>query len=176
MTDLSGVWTLADAGGGEAVPMPVPGDVHSALVAAGRIPDPYHGRNEYAVRWVADRDWLLTRSFEDAGGPRLLVLDGLDTVAEVRLNGTAVLEAATSFREHVAAVETVAGENRIEIVLRSNTRAANEMQARAAVLRALAQPATARSRTATCCASRNATSAGTGTSPSRRSGSTAGSR
>jgi beta-mannosidase len=130
MTDLSGVWALADAAGGEAVAMPVPGDAYSALLAAGRIPDPYAGRNEYDVRWVADRDWVLSRSFQADGGPRLLVIDGLDTVAEVRLNGAPVLEAATSFREHVAPVEPVAGENRIAIVLRSNTRAANELQAR----------------------------------------------
>ena len=55
--------------------MRVPGDVHSALLAAGVIPDPYHGRNEYAVRWVADRDWTLTPQLRapDADGPWTLV-------------------------------------------------------------------------------------------------------
>ncbi len=129
MLDLSGNWSLADERGEFSLPAAVPGDVHSALHAAGLIPDPYHGRNEYGLRWVADRDWTLTRSFEDTGGPRLLVIDGLDTVAAVRLNGAEVLQAATAFREHAAAVETVAGENRIEIDLRSNTRLANDLQA-----------------------------------------------
>ena len=95
MLDLSGTWSLADERGEYSLPAAVPGDVHSALHAAGLIPDPYHGRNEYGLRWVADRDWTLSRSFEDTGGPRLLVVDGLDTVAEVRLNGAVVLQAAS---------------------------------------------------------------------------------
>ncbi len=97
MLDLSGPWSLADAARQFTAPITLPGDVHSALFAAGLIPDPYHGRNEYDVRWVADRDWTLARSFElpDAAGPWTLVLDMLDTVAEVRLNGTRVLDAAT---------------------------------------------------------------------------------
>ena len=129
MTDLSGIWSLADERGDYALSAAVPGDVHSALQAAGLIPDPYVGRNEYGVRWIADRDWTLARSFEDTGGPRLLLVDGLDTVAEVRLNGAVVLRAESAFLGHLAEVDTVPGENRIEVVLRSATRRANELQA-----------------------------------------------
>ena len=105
MTDLSGIWSLADERGDYALSAAVPGDVHSALQAAGLIPDPYVGRNEYGVRWVADRDWTLARSFEDTGGPRLLLVDGLDTVAEVRLNGAVVLRAESAFLGHLAEVD-----------------------------------------------------------------------
>jgi beta-mannosidase len=133
MLDLSGVWALADADGATDLPMRVPGDVHSALAAAGRIPDPYQGRNEYGVRWVADRDWTLTRRFDlPAGhGRRLLVVDGLDTVATVRVNGVVVLETDSAFREHVADVGHAlrAGDNEIAIVLRSVTAEANARQA-----------------------------------------------
>ncbi|TPE49558.1 glycoside hydrolase family 2 protein [Amaricoccus solimangrovi] len=129
MLDLTGDWTLRDAEGEYATTARLPGDVHSALQAAGMIPDPYAGRNEYDLRWIADRDWILSRRFEDTGGARLLHFDCLDTLAEVRLNGAPVLEAATSFRGHDAAVETLAGENRIEITLRSNTRAADALAA-----------------------------------------------
>jgi beta-mannosidase len=59
MIDLSGTWILRDSAGEHDTAMQVPGDVHSALLAAGLIADPYHGRNEYALRWVADRDWIL---------------------------------------------------------------------------------------------------------------------
>ena len=104
MLDLSGAFELVDETGRERLAMTVPGDVHGALLAAGRIPDPYVGRNEYDVRWVADRDWTLSRSFDLPEGHdlRLLVVDGLDTVAEVRLNGVPVLSADSAFREHVA--------------------------------------------------------------------------
>lgn len=51
MIDLAGKWTLADAEGEHSLPAAVPGDVHSVLHAAGHIPDPYAGRNEYGARW-----------------------------------------------------------------------------------------------------------------------------
>ena len=132
MIDLAGIWSLADAEGDYRLPMRVPGDVHTALVAAGVMPDPYAGTNEYGARWVADRDWRLTREVELRGhGPWTLVLDGLDCVAEAHVNGTRVLEAASAFREHVADVtaDVTQGANRIEILLRSNTRAADAAQA-----------------------------------------------
>ena len=34
----------------------VPGDVHQALVAAGRIPDPFWDRNELECAWDEERD------------------------------------------------------------------------------------------------------------------------
>ena len=133
MLDLTGDWTLSEEGGGITAPMRVPGDVHSALLAAGIIPDPYVGRNEYDVRWVADRDWTLTRSFTlpPGDGPWTLVADTLDTVAEIRINGHFVIAHATAFRDLVVPIAdaVVPGENRIEILLRSATREANALQA-----------------------------------------------
>ena len=41
-----------------------PGDTHSALLAAGRIPDPYVGMNELSVQWVGREDWSYERSFQ----------------------------------------------------------------------------------------------------------------
>ena len=38
-------------------------DLITALHAAGHIPDPYWGMNEYDVRWVAERDWTARRHF-----------------------------------------------------------------------------------------------------------------
>ncbi len=62
-------FTLCDAEPGSGVddvrrrpetdwlPATVPGGVHEALLAAGRIADPYFDRNEDGVRWVEERDW-----------------------------------------------------------------------------------------------------------------------
>ena len=47
-------------------------------------------RNELDVRWVADIDWLLTREFDHPGAGTTawyLDIEGIDTVAEVTLNG-----------------------------------------------------------------------------------------
>ena len=94
MLDLAGLWTLSDESGAHALPFDLPGDGITALQAAGAIPDPYWGRNEYDLRWIAERDWVARRSFAHDGTPCDLVIDGLDTVAEVRLNGVLVLSSA----------------------------------------------------------------------------------
>ncbi|ULR54101.1 glycoside hydrolase family 2 protein [Streptomyces deccanensis] len=69
----------------------VPGCVHTDLLAAGLIPDPFLGRNEDEVAWVGRREW--TYEVELPGGAAGghdqtdLVFDGLDTAAEIRLDG-----------------------------------------------------------------------------------------
>ena len=74
------------------MPAVVPGGVHQSLLAAGLIKDPYHDRNEGGVRWIEERDWWFRGSF---AGPAELAVDerarlvfyGLDTVADIWLNG-----------------------------------------------------------------------------------------
>ena len=129
--DLAGSWRLCDEAGQYDVPFSLPGDGISALHAAGAIPDPYWGQNEYGLRWIADRDWKASRSFAHDGSAVDLVIDGLDTVAEVRLNGLCVLRAANAHRRWRVPLAGLlrAGENRIEITFRSVTR---EAAARAA--------------------------------------------
>jgi beta-mannosidase len=131
MRDLAGVWTLSDESGAHSVPFDLPGDGITALHRAGVIPDPYFGRNEYDVRWVSERDWTASRSFTHDGSPCDLVIDGLDTVAEVRLNGVPVLEAANVHRRWRADASGALqkGENRIEILFRSPVREAAARQA-----------------------------------------------
>jgi len=130
MTDLSGLWTLSDESGAHSIPFALPGDAISALHSAGVIPDPYRGRNEYDVRWVAARDWVAVRRFDHDGTPADLVVDGLDTVAGITLNGHPVLSAANAFRRYRAdAAGLRAGQNEIRILFRSNLRAADALQA-----------------------------------------------
>lgn len=63
--DLGGVWTLTQADDAKMTcPAKVPGDVHSALFAAGLIPDPYFGRNELKNLWVGEKAWTFSRTFE----------------------------------------------------------------------------------------------------------------
>ncbi|MCR8726428.1 beta-mannosidase [Frigidibacter sp. ROC022] len=120
--NLAGDWSLRDASGEYDVPMALPGDGISALLKAGRIEDPYRGRNEYATRWIAERDWTASREFDLDDPKVVLVIEGLDCVAEVRVNGQLVLCAANAFRVHRVDLSDVAreGRNRIEILFRSN--------------------------------------------------------
>ena len=105
---LDGAWEFREAGScrkaaGEWLPATVPGGVHLDLLAAGKIDDPFVGDEERRVQWVADRCWEYRRRFdvqpEISGEQRLeLVFDGLDTLAEIRLNGELLGEADNTFR------------------------------------------------------------------------------
>ncbi|TPW33560.1 glycoside hydrolase family 2 protein [Martelella alba] len=121
--DLTGIWTLTSIDGVHSCPISFPGDGHSALQAAGIIPDPYSGKNEDVVQWVGESDWIVERHFtlEDASGSWYLDIDNLDTVATVLINGQVVLEADNCFRRYRPDVSKAlrSGENAIRIFFRS---------------------------------------------------------
>ncbi len=131
VVDLQGVWSLAQVGGTDEVPITIPGDGITALVEAGQLPDPYWGRNEYDCRWVAERDWVIRRAFDLADPSADLVIEGLDCVAEVRINGVLLLEAANAFRVYRIDLSQAAkpGTNEIKITFRSSVEAAAKLQA-----------------------------------------------
>lgn len=121
MLDLMGQWSLVDASGEYDVAMALPGDGISALHAAGVIPDPYWGRNEYDLRWICGRDWVARRSFEVTRTDLVLVASMLDTVVEISVNGVAVHASDSMFRSYRVDLSAVlrAGENEIAITFRS---------------------------------------------------------
>ncbi|MEV5440234.1 glycoside hydrolase family 2 protein [Streptomyces sp. NPDC052682] len=86
-TPLADGWILWHEG--DALPAEVPGCVHTDLLAAGVIPDPFLGRNETEVAWVGRRGWTYERDLDATSAHEQtdLVFDGLDTVAEIRLDG-----------------------------------------------------------------------------------------
>ncbi|MDG3575751.1 glycoside hydrolase family 2 protein [Rhizobium sp. YJ-22] len=133
MLDLAGCWQVATADGSHSTAISIPGDVHSALQQAGIIPDPYAGRNEELVQWVAHEDWVLEREFEltDASGRWYLDIDYLDTVATVFVNDIEVLSADNCFRRFRPDVSKALkiGPNSLRIVIHSSIRAGAERQA-----------------------------------------------
>lgn len=131
MLDLGGVWQLCDAGGEYQVDMTLPGDGITALHLAGKIPDPYWGRNEYDLRWICGRDWVARRSFSVARTDLVLVVSMLDTVAEIAVNGVTVHRSDSMFRSwriDLSAVLRV-GVNEIAITFRSPEAEAAKRQA-----------------------------------------------
>ena len=72
--------------------MTVPGSAMDTLVKAGVLPDPYYGENEYQVREFFRNDFDIRGHFtvspeEFKAGHMLLVFNGIDTVADLYLNG-----------------------------------------------------------------------------------------
>jgi beta-mannosidase len=123
--DLAGEWTLRKDDSAQRVPAWVPGDNYSALLRAGKIPDPYYGTQEDDVQWVADDTWVFERKFElDATwldeASVYLNCDSLDTLAEVRINDELVGSADNMFVRQRYEVKhaLVAGKNRISVRFR----------------------------------------------------------
>jgi len=76
---------------GQRLTARMPRQVHELLLEAGYIADPAgHGGAE-ACRWVAEWDWVYERTFayvpEAAGERAYLHFKGLDTLADIYLNG-----------------------------------------------------------------------------------------
>ncbi|GHG36616.1 glycoside hydrolase family 2 protein [Streptomyces zaomyceticus] len=84
------------------LPAQVPGCVHSDLLAAGVIPDPFLGLDETEVAWVGRRSWsYVTTLGHDSGHERSeLVFDGLDTAAEILLDGASLGTTRNMHRVH----------------------------------------------------------------------------
>ncbi|WP_344090003.1 glycoside hydrolase family 2 protein [Microbacterium deminutum] len=113
-TPLHEGWTLRLANGAsdsvvpaavrEALPIAatVPGTVHTDLLTAGLIPDPYLDRNEDLVSWIGWVDWVYERSLDivDPRRRRVLHFDGLDTVATVTVNEPVVLRSENQHRRY----------------------------------------------------------------------------
>ncbi|MEV0132488.1 glycoside hydrolase family 2 protein, partial [Dactylosporangium sp. NPDC050688] len=102
---LHAEWTVraldAPPGAADGVyPAQVPGCVHTDLLAAGVIPDPYLDDNEVALSWIGRTAWVYETTFDaDVAGDRVdLVAEGLDTVATVTLNGVEVGRTANMHR------------------------------------------------------------------------------
>lgn len=86
----------------------VPGCVHTDLMAAGLLPDPYLDRNELEVDWVGRQTWRYSTSFDwaDEGFDNVdLVFMGLDTVATVVLNGVEIASTRNMHRSYRSPVK-----------------------------------------------------------------------
>ena len=135
--DLHDGWTLSAAGGPvpagtsvQDVPATVPGSVHTDLLAAGLIPDPYLDDNEALLKWIGACDWEYRTTFAwspDGHDRHDLVFDGLDTVAEVRLNGVVIGTTANMHRTYRFDVRPslVAGRNELTVRFASPVRYAD---------------------------------------------------
>lgn len=104
----------------------VPGTVHTDLLSNRLIADPYVGAPEAKLQWIGLADWEYRTRFDAprtalASARNDLVFEGLDTYAEVWLNGARVLDADNAFRTWRVPVQGKlrAKGNELRIVFRS---------------------------------------------------------
>ena len=117
----------------------LPGDIHSALLAQGLIPDPYQGCNELDIQWVGQQDWVLSRTFsvseaQLAIGSAVLTLTMADTFITVLVNDTEIGSCDNQFRRwrFDAQHALKKGENTISLVFESAEKRAVEEAAKLA--------------------------------------------
>lgn len=126
--DLHDGWTVSAVGGPVPqgtvildVPATVPGSVHTDLLAAGIVVDPYLDDHERLLGWIGRTDWQYATRFAwrpDGRERHDLVFDGLDTVAEVRLNGAVLGSTANMHRSYRFDVSALLVEGDNDLVVR----------------------------------------------------------
>ena len=120
--DLTGEWTFQEVGKSAWHKAHVPGCVHTDLMNADLIPDPYYRDNENDLQWIGETDWIYRRTFDVSEEFQnheviLLCFKNLDTLAEVHLNGELVGNANNQFRlwEFDVSEHLHIGENQLQI-------------------------------------------------------------
>jgi beta-mannosidase len=102
--DLCGSgWTFRRSGDKVWLPASVPGTVHTDLLYNKKIADPFYRNNEKDLQWIDTADWEYKTQFsvDDALLARdrvVLKFEGLDTYADVFLNGEKILQAYNMHR------------------------------------------------------------------------------
>lgn len=127
---------------GRWYPATVPGNIHDDLLQNKLIPDPFFGTNEDSVQWVGDSSWSYRLYFDGNCADhrryahRQLVFEGLDTYAEVYLNGKHLVDvedkgpmATNMFRQWVYDLPNDLKERNNELIVRFLPSAAMEKRA-----------------------------------------------
>ncbi len=156
--DLNGAWTFkAVPADGETsvrhreaarwMAASVPGTVHTDLLAAGVIPNPFYGTNECDVQWVAEHRWMYRKEFAvPVAFLRMqhivLAADGLDTFARIRCNGEEVGKSANMFIGHRWEIGKLLrpGKNTLEVTFDSPVLRAKKLEKEYGILNVALEP------------------------------------
>lgn len=101
--NLSGAWEMKASSDSLWQAAQVPGNVYLDLMRNGRIPNPLLGVNEPKVKWVDSVEWQYRKVFtltkkQLNASSLLLQFDGIDTEADIYLNGQKLGRANNIFR------------------------------------------------------------------------------
>ncbi len=102
----------------------VPGTIHTDLMTEGIIDDPFYSDNELKITWINNCDWEYELQFNsdsiNLSKEYSLLFEGLDTIAEIRLNGELLGNADNMFIGHRYSVtKLLKDKNILKIVFQS---------------------------------------------------------
>ena len=114
----------------------VPGCVQTDLMAIGSIGDPYFRMNEQGIQWIDKEDWKYRNTFDVPSEiftkkNIFITFEGLDTFADVYLNGEKIISSDNMFRVWKADVKSILKEqnNVLEVYFHSTTKKGLELRA-----------------------------------------------
>lgn len=124
--ELNNYWQFSQVGTDTWYPAKIPGTVHTDLLTNDLIDNPFVGTNELKLQWIGQQDWKYKTTFNVDSLLFLqsniqLWFEGLDTYAEITLNGAHLASTNNMFRSWEFNVKSALkiGENNLEILFRS---------------------------------------------------------
>lgn len=134
---LNGVWKMQADNQEKSIQAKVPGSVMHSLLENNLIEDPFYRDNEEQAYDIASADYTFSRQFAInetmlSSDNILLRCEGLDTLAEITVNGKVIAFSSNMHRTYEFDVKPAlqAGTNEIEIKLLSPTRYIKERHER----------------------------------------------
>ncbi len=110
---LNSEWEMRQADSDDWMPVAkIPSTVHTVLLNNESIENPFYRNNEAKLQWIETKDWEYRKRFHVKEGlldeeTVELNFKGLDTYADVYLNGQKILEADNMFRSWLVDVKSL---------------------------------------------------------------------
>lgn len=132
---LNNEWVLSNEKHQITLPINFPNDVHSTLVEANIIDDPYWRSNELKLDWVHENEWTASRTFIHKAENEIwsLRINSLDTSTSIYLNGHKIADTESQHIRYEIDISDylIIGENELNIQFHSNTKIAEEKNSKA---------------------------------------------
>ena len=110
----------------------VPGTVHTDLLINNLIEEPFYSDNELKLQWIQECDWIYKTKFNnpfDNHDKVNLIFEGIDTIADVYLNGEKILSSDNMFLKYDLNIsDRLKDKNELIIIFRSPVRYAVQLE------------------------------------------------
>jgi len=123
--NLNGEWKLSSPDKNIYVDAQVPGSIYNDLLENKIIPDPFYRDNEQLVKSFMNSDYIYEKTFYleeiSANHKYDLVLEGIDTLGEIYLNDSLILNIDNMHRTYVINLNNFlrSGKNQLKIIIKS---------------------------------------------------------
>ena len=132
---LNNNWQFREANTKKWMPVKIPGAAHTGLLENKKIDDPFYRDNEQKLQWIEEKDWEFKTAFfisktQLAAEDIKLTFHGLDTYADIYVNGKKMLYVNNMFRSWEINIKNQVqeGKNEIRIYFYSAVKKTNAAQ------------------------------------------------